>query len=182
MEFPGRRLPLAVTVVVVLGLSPPGRADGREGTESSIKAAIVYNFTKFVHWPTPSEDGPDSFDVAILGDDEVCDALRTLEGKRVGDRAIRIVESEDPDSFLTCSLVYFGSSRTGMVDDLLQGLDGHPVLTVSDVDEFADTGGMVQLVRHRGKIGFRVNPSSARRCELRISSQLLKMATLVGDE
>ncbi len=182
MTFPGRQLLLAIAVVAVLGLIPFGMADGRENTESSIKAAIVYNFTKFVRWPAPSEDAPDSFDVAIVGDDEVCEALRDLEGKRVGKQAIRIVDSEDPDSLLTCSLVYFGSSRTGVVDDLLHSLDGHPVLTVSDVDEFADTGGMVQLVRHRGKIGFRVNPSSARRCELRISSQLLKMATLVGDE
>ncbi len=57
-----------------------------------------------------------------------------------------------------------------------------PVLTLSDVEQFARVGGMAQLYVEDGRIRFRVNLENTKRSRLQFSSRLLALATLVKDD
>jgi hypothetical protein len=65
--------------------------------------------------------------------------------------------------------------------DAVISVAGSPVLTISDVDEFARSGGIAQFFVERGKMRFRVNLESAKRAQLQLSSRLLSLAELVHD-
>jgi len=54
-----------------------------------------------------------------------------------------------------------------------------PILSVSDIADFTRAGGMIDLVEVEQRIRFNINLSAARRARLRLSSQLLKLATIV---
>ena len=54
-----------------------------------------------------------------------------------------------------------------------------PILTVSDIDDFARAGGMIGLVEAEQRIRFDINLATARQANLKLSSQLLKLATIV---
>jgi len=54
-----------------------------------------------------------------------------------------------------------------------------PILTVSDFDDFARVGGMIGLVETDRGIRFDINLTATRQTNLRLSSQLLKLATIV---
>lgn len=56
------------------------------------------------------------------------------------------------------------------------------MLTVSDADTFASIGGIVQVLVENGKMRFRINPRSAKRARLQLSSRLLALAELVEEE
>ena len=56
---------------------------------------------------------------------------------------------------------------------------GHPVLTVSDMEGFAREGGIIGMNDAGGKIKFEINTEAAGKAELKISSQLLKIARIV---
>jgi hypothetical protein len=56
------------------------------------------------------------------------------------------------------------------------------VFTVSDLEPFAALGGVGQLFVENGKMRFALNPASAQRAGLRISSKLLALAKVVNDE
>lgn len=57
-----------------------------------------------------------------------------------------------------------------------------PVLTVTDtLDNFANLGGIINLIPVEDKIRFEISVKNARQSRLKISSQLLKLANSVGD-
>jgi hypothetical protein len=60
-------------------------------------------------------------------------------------------------------------------------LAGAPILTISDVDQFARIGGMAQLYVEDGRLRFRVNLDTTKRSRLQLSSKLLSLATIVQD-
>jgi hypothetical protein len=53
------------------------------------------------------------------------------------------------------------------------------VLTVGESDWFIDSGGMIRLFLEGGKVRFEVNAGAAEQAQLKVSSQLLKLARAV---
>jgi hypothetical protein len=68
------------------------------------------------------------------------------------------------------------------VRELLAAVKGRPVLTVGEVDDFARAGGIINFVLVDNKIRFEINPEEGRRAGIRVSAQLLQLATIVGSE
>jgi hypothetical protein len=52
-------------------------------------------------------------------------------------------------------------------------------LTVSDIGGFAQAGGMIGLVEADQRIRFDINLATTHQANLKLSSQLLKLATIV---
>ena len=59
---------------------------------------------------------------------------------------------------------------------VLRAAAGLPLVTVSDIDGFADAGGMIGLVEAGQRVQFEVSIASAQRANVRVSSQLLRLA------
>jgi len=53
------------------------------------------------------------------------------------------------------------------------------VLTVSEIENFAHRGGVIQLKKENNRIVFEINIEAARRAGLAMNSQLLKLAKIV---
>lgn len=62
---------------------------------------------------------------------------------------------------------------------VLAALDKTSVLTVSDIPQFSQHGGMIQFVSDRNKIRFEINVTNAEDAGLSLSSELLKVAVRV---
>jgi hypothetical protein len=75
--------------------------------------------------------------------------------------------------------LFISASEEGRLSEILSSLKGHPVLTISDGDNFADKGVMVGFVNRDGKIKLEVNKSAAESAGLKIDSQLLEIALRV---
>jgi len=58
-------------------------------------------------------------------------------------------------------------------------VSGASVLTVSDVDRFAEAGGVIGLYNIDNNVQFSINLEQARSASLQINSQLLKLAKIV---
>lgn len=161
-------------------LAAQGMASGGQPTEYQVKAAYLYNFGKFVQWPNTPHPKNDFFDICVLGDDPFGSVLEeiagheTLEGKAV--RLRRLVSAAEGS---TCRILYIGKSEGPRLKKVLASLEREPVLTVSDLPEFTERGGMIQFVLADNKVRFEVNFDAAQRVHLVLSSQLLKVATEV---
>jgi hypothetical protein len=55
------------------------------------------------------------------------------------------------------------------------------VLTVADIEGFAQRGGIIDMFMVRDSVGFTVNLDAARNANLVVSSRLLALARIVGD-
>jgi hypothetical protein len=60
---------------------------------------------------------------------------------------------------------------------VVAGLRDLPILTISDIDGFAEKGGIAQFFFERGQLRFFVHLEAVKRSRLQISSRLLALAT-----
>jgi hypothetical protein len=157
----------------------PARAQG--APEAALKAAFVYNFAKFTDWPHETgAAGP--LKLCVLGDPAVADALdATVKGHPIGGRDVAVSRAS-PDQLRGCHMLYLAALDNKRLSQVLDDVKGAAVLTVSDLDRFAQNGGIAGLFVEAGKMRFAINVEAAQRAGLRISSRLLGLATIVKDE
>ena len=181
-------MPLIVAVLssIFFGWAPVVADDvAGASREDRLKAAFVYNFAKFVTWPTPKVDASPSEPVVVglfggqTADDSLAVAMRTIAGKKIGERSIAIRIIQNSADILDCHILFITDAPHKTIHEALAVTAGQPVLTVSDQADFAEQGGMIQLIRVDNRLRFIINRNTATLSSLRISSQLLKLARKV---
>ena len=147
--------------------------------EYEVKAAFLYNFARFVEWPeAPAGDGP--FVITVLGRDPFGAALDdTLRGKTIGQRRIEIRRASRSEDLAGSRIGFISDSERDRLPAILKSLEASPVLTVGEMDEFAERGGVIRFRVEQDRVRLDINVAAAERARLRISSQLLKLARIV---
>ncbi len=180
-EFANLRVLLVTAVCIVAVGASPGYA--QSDREYQIKAAFLYNFTKYVSWPAAkfaNEDTPLSF--CVIGHDPFGPVLEeTMNGKTFKGRAILINRLQAIDDLKQCHLLFVSSSERDRVAQITSSASGAGVLTAGDMDRFTKQGGVINLTKRRNNVRFEINRSAADRAGLNISSRLLKLATIVEE-
>lgn len=162
----------AFPIPSVLGAGPP--------QEYAVKAAFLYNFAKFVEWPPEAFKDPASpLVLGILGTNPFGEALQSLKGKTVNGRPLAIRTAASLDGLGTCQILFISSSEVPFLPGILNSVKGQNVLTVGDVNEFCEAGGLVNLVTTGDRIGIEVNLEAVGRTRLKISSKILALARIV---
>ena len=169
---------IAVCFIVPLGFAPS--AAPALPSEYQIKAAFLFNFAQFVEWPSASfRDPATPFAIGILGDDPFGPTLdQIVQGESIGSRKLTIRRSRRLDDLKSCQLVFVGRSEQEHLRDVLDALGNTPVLTVSDIDGFASSGGMIGFYLDQNRIRFEINPQRAQKQGLKLSSQLLSLGRI----
>lgn len=149
--------------------------------EYTIKSALILNFARFTDWPPEAfADLPDTLHICIVGDDAVVDAFAGIKGKHVGKRRLAVRKVRSTRRLQDCHLLFVSGSNRGRLPQIFAAIKGKPVLTIGEMADFAESGGIINLVKAGGKMRFKVNLKAARRAGLKISSRILKLATIVG--
>ncbi len=151
---------------------------GSGSAEYKLKVALIYKLTGFIEWPESSLEGG-KFGICILGRDDFGNALDALEARKVDNQAIhvrRFVQSEAVDA--SCQILFVSESKRPFLRSILQSLAHYPILTIGDVEQFAEKGGMIEFVRGSKRIGFRIN-LQASKAGLKIAAPLLDLSTIV---
>ena len=172
---------VVVLAVFVLVLAAPVQAQDQAAEEHEVKAAFLYNFTKFVEWPQgafPDDGAP--VGVGVFGPDPFGPTLdEIVAGKRVGNRPLVIKRLDSSDGLAACHMLFVSSAKAAEFVRLLPSLAHRPILTVGETDGFCETGGVVEFVMRQRKVRFRINVTAAERAGLKISSRLLDLAEVV---
>jgi hypothetical protein len=147
-------------------------------SEFEVKAVYLYNFGKFIEWPVVPER--EAFIICVLGADPFGPILdRMLADETLGGRPVSVERVRDLADTEDCRIVFISSSEANRLPQVLEGLKGKTILTVSDVRNFASRGGMIELVLHEGRVRFDVDLNATRAAGLELSSELLKVARTV---
>lgn len=180
---PGRLQGMKCMLLAALLFCTPAFSMAEElASEYQVKAAFLYNFSRFTSWPEEAATGAAGFHICLAGSDPFGGALESLTGKMVRNRPLVIHRAGTATLTEDCQMVFVSNSEAGRIDELLAGLRHKPVLTVSDADDFTRQGGIIQLRLVDRKIRFEINVDAAERAGLNISSKLLSLATVVHDE
>jgi len=151
--------------------------------EYRVKAAYVYNFAKFVEWPSDTSTAVgEPLTIAVLGQDPFGSILdQTVADKTVRGRRLLIRRAATIQEALQCQIVFIPPSEEYRLGDVIRAAEGKSVLTIGESSQFARRGGIIGLRIEENKIRFDVNVQAAERARLVLSSQLLKLAHIVTE-
>ena len=150
--------------------------------EYALKAAVIYNITKFVEWPPYAFKTPsDTLNVCVLGENPFGDALKqALGGKLHENRTFTVREVREAGAASGCHVLFVSASEQKRFRSILEQVSSRATLTIGDADDFALAGGIVDLRLKDLKIQLQVNLAAADRSRIRISSRLLSLAEIIG--
>lgn len=141
---------------------------------NKVKAAFLFNFAKFVQWPSTQATQP--FRLCVYGDELMFRTLEELPIKSLKNKPLEILNISDPTLLSQCDLAYLNSRELTVIQFILNTLEAHSVLTVSDIDTFAKSGGSIQFKYVDQQVRFDINNTAAQFSHLTISSKLLELA------
>jgi len=172
---------MALAVAVLFAGRQMACAQGDVSTEYKFKAVFLFRFAQFVDWPTnifTNAQAP--LVIGILGDDPFDDYLdETVNGENVNGHPLAVKRYRSLDDVKDCQMLFISSSEESRLGRDLGALRGKTILTVSDIEDFPENGGIIGFVTVQNKIHFRINTDAARDANLAFSSKLLRLAEIV---
>lgn len=168
---------LGIGVLATLALSPALMAANDTAPEAALKAAFIFNFTKFVDWP--GGESLERFNLCTSGTSMTAEALGAFEGKSALGRPIRIVRGVQVGAVRHCQLLFIAEPWQAGHLELLNEARNAAILTVSDAPGFVEGGGIIGLLREGGRLRFEINQEIANSRGLRVGAQLLRLAKSV---
>jgi hypothetical protein len=169
-------------VALILALVPMANsAEPSRPGEYDVKAAFLYNFIKFTAWPGEEMSKSDEpFVIGVLGKDPFGAALdKVVEGETVNKKAIVTKRFSRLEDAVSSHVLFISSSEGNNLPAILRALDSHSVLTISEIDNFAQRGGVINLKKENERIVFEINIDAAKQAGLTMNAQLLKLAKIV---
>src|ERR1700674_5270396 len=173
---------LALLVSAHLVATPKGHAQDSL-SEYQVKAAYLFNFLKFVEWPAEAFTDPlGPIVIGIVGDDPFGNALpHMIMGKTVQGRDLVIRKYRAGEDLRASHVLFISESEKKRLPRLLASLRGSNVLTVADVDGFLEEGGMIRPFSEGDRVRFAINVDATMMAKLKVSSKLLSLAHVAGN-
>jgi hypothetical protein len=150
--------------------------------EYKLKAIFLFRFAEYVDWPANAIDGEARpFVIGIYGADPFGEFLdQAVQGETVKGHPVKVRRFQSLDEITNCNMLYVSGSVDGRVQDILKRVNRRPILTVSDIPNFARRGGIICFVKNGSRVGFRINVDASKEAGLTISAKLLQIAEVVS--
>ena len=177
---------LCLLLALWIGVSGGGtaRAESSAPTMPQVQAAFLFNFAKFVTWPNEAfQHSGDTLIIGVLGEDPFGAILEeTIRDKTVMGKKLAVKRFASIQDAAHSHILFLSASEENRLSHMMTALDKTSILTVSDMEQFAEHGGMVAFTVEDQKVRFNVNLGAVERSGLKMGSQLLKLARIVNDK
>ncbi len=150
-------------------------------TEHELKAAYLYNFGKFVQWPSISSK---YFQIGVYGNKQFISTLtRTIGDRSLNGKRIQILYFPTIEEISNCNILFISKVTPDELKKILIKTSEKSILTVGDsVEDFCIEGGMINFTSRNSKFRFYINNYSAEKQKLIISSKLLSLGKIITNE
>lgn len=146
--------------------------------EYQIKAAFLFNISKFVEWPQDAFKAPDDpVTICVLGANPFGGALEdAVRGKLIGTRPLAVREVANAQQAGKCQVVFVSAAERKRCRSFLDELKGRSILTVGEAEDFTANGGIMNFKLRDARVRIEIDATAAERARLRISSKLMSLA------
>ena len=145
--------------------------------EYNLKAAFVYNFTRYINWGsfTPENE----FIIGIIGSSSIYEPLKDIaKSKTVNDKKIVIRRFDKTEDITYCNILYIPRNSSIPLYSIFTKVNSG-TLTISEEEGFARQGTAFNFVLVKDKLKFESNIRAINSAGLKASSQLLKLAIVI---
>ena len=171
-----------ITIVVCTAWRATANAQTPSSVEANIKAVFLFNFAKYVTWPTVGigERSPTGIRICVTADDTFFTLLKSaVEGEDVDGKPLEPLALTGLDEARSCHILFVGDANSPDGKAWLTAVRGHQVLTVGNGPLNDET--VIAFIREDNRIRFDINRAAAGRHQLAVSAKLLRLARQVRD-
>ncbi|HEY5748717.1 MAG TPA: YfiR family protein [Chryseolinea sp.] len=149
--------------------------------EYQVKAVFLYNFTQFIEWPPEAFPQPDApLVIGILGPDPFGKYLdETVQGEKINGHPLVVHRFRTLAEIGHCQILFISTDEKNQWKQIFEYAKAQHVLTVGDVTNFQKQGGMIRFFPEENKIRIRINLTSVKNADLKVSSKLLRLAEII---
>lgn len=150
-------------------------------SEYEIKAAYLFNFAKFIEWPSPQSNS-DTITLGIYKNDPFGIVLeKTMIGRKVNGKVWKIVRTSKLQDLDNCQMVFFSDVEKYDLLKLITHLKNKPILTIGDeIMDFCKIGGAINFTPQFSEFQFEINNEVAKGNRVVISPKLLVLAKIIS--
>jgi hypothetical protein len=165
-----------VLVLAICSIGGSSAVAQRSDAESDLKAAFIYNFTKYIEW---DESEPNEFSIGVIGSSPTyLSLLEIAKKKTANEKKIVVRHFNKPEEIINCDILFISANSTNQLPAIL-GKINKGTLTISEEDGAAEQGTAFNFVLVNDKLKFEANVKAINAAGLKASSQLLKLAKIV---
>lgn len=168
-----------VLALLLVAAAPVSAATsyGAVADEYELKAAYLYNFTKFIEWPKSSfASSSTSLKLGVISSDSTYGTIaKTLKGKTTQDRKIS-VEHIDWDEDLTRFHMLFVTADQSESYEKLLKVRKENVVVVGEGTGFVRKYGDFAFLIRNSRVVFQASHDINKRKSVKVSSKLLALA------
>jgi|SRR5581483_979993 len=161
--------------LLLMGAAAFGQVDVKQA-EAHIKAVYLYNFSKYIQWPSEYRDG--DFIIGVLNGSPsmIAELTKMAASKTAGSQKFVVKNFKSAGEIGKCNILYIPESSNGQLVEVLKKLKGQSTLLVTESVGDAKKGAAINFVLKESKQEFELNKGNAERCKLVVSSSLSALA------
>lgn len=150
----------------------------QKASEYQVKAAFLFNFSKFLEWsPEAMGEDDEPFVVGVIGTDPFGNYLDDIiAGEKMMAHPMTVKRFKSAEEIDRCHILFI--NMRGKTSEVLNALKGKSILTVSDDNDFSRTGGIIRFYTENETIHLEINIQAAKAANLNVSSKLLRIAKI----
>lgn len=153
--------------------------------EYILKAHILVKFTSLIDWPADSDvsDLSKPFVIAVIGAnpfdshlDEICGKIMKIKNKKI---KIRYISRVEEIAAAESNILFIAGSSEKNLDQIISYTRNKPILTISDTENFAEKGVLINFLIIKNKPNFEINLPAVHESRLVVNYHLLELAAKV---
>ncbi len=142
-----------------------------------MKAAFIYNFTKFIAWPVhASAHDPGQLTLCIPPQALVREAFASIEGKNVQEKRLVLKPLTSADDAHACHILFIHVVRAEEIVQVISPIQNMPIVIIGEQENIRPYGGMIHFLVIEDEIWFMINAEAVKQAGLTMSSTLLQLA------
>jgi len=150
--------------------------------ETQLTAIFLYQFSKFIDWPTSHFNVDRNFNICIGDNDPLTKVLKIItKGEFYKDKPIFIKNIRMITNKNTCAIIYFSTANEETLS-LLFNFNSPTTLMVTNNEEMLRKGAMIRLKKQGQRIRPQINVKRLKQSHIRINQSLLRISEVFSDE
>jgi len=149
-------------------------------TGAKVKAVFIYNFTKYIEWPAEYQSG--EFTIGILGSSDALfsELVKMSKVKKVSNQSFSIQTIDNIKDIEKPHILYIPQDSDINLTQAVEKLKGKSTLIVTEKPGLARKGSGINFIFEGNRQKFELNKSNIESHNLKVASNLEKLAVLVN--
>jgi hypothetical protein len=145
-----------------------------EAQNEKFKALFMYNFTKYLEWPSNKNDG--DFIITVVGESPIVKELNIIaQKKQIGFQNLKVEQVHSASEISSSHIVYVSSESTNMLNAVLSRLSKQNTLLITDKKGSIGKGAGINYIVQGGKQKFEISESNIASSGIKVGTTLLSL-------